>query len=169
MDAGSLGGFIASLFFLVIFFVFLRAGRKASEYVVDKTVDTAFTGARLTKKALTPVVNKTIETLLRTEKAIIKPNTFCETWSLVDFINTHGTSVGIQSHVNKATGELFYTCEVRNPIGKSYSIRFSSSLGNLTSEEVSKRKKSLFVGKTNAGKYYMFDTSFKDWEDVPLE
>lgn len=164
-----LGGLIGAGLFLIVFFVILHAGKKATEVIVDTTVDGISKGISIAKPIISNTVKSTEDTLSKISKGVLKPNTFCEVWTLTDFVCKYGTSVGIESHINNTTGKVFHTCEVRNNLGKTYSIRFTASLGELSAQELKDRKDKLFVGKTNNGRYYMYDKFYKEWEEVNLE
>ena len=165
----ALGVIIGAGLFLVVYFVVLHVGKKATEVIVDTTVDGIAKGVNAVKPVITKTAKATADTFSKINNVVLKPNTFCEVWTLTDFVGKYGTSVGIESHINNTTGKVFHTCEVRNNLGKTYSIRFTSSLGELSAQELKDRKDKLFVGKTNNGRYYMYDKFYKEWEEVNLE
>lgn len=108
------------------------------------------------------------EPLQKTRDFIFKPNFFSEAWSFREFVQLHGPHVGLQSHINRKTQKIFHTLEIYNSEGKTYSVRFSLSLGELNAQQLNDRKDKLYVGKTNNGRYYLYDEYFKEWEDVDL-
>ncbi len=151
----------------LVYFIILRAGNAFIDKSVDVGVDAATKAAKSAKKHLTPVVNSTVESINRAKNAILKPDSFSEVCPLAEFIEIHGPILGLKAHINKE-GILYHTCEVKNTKGKTISINFSDSLGELTASELKARRNELFVGKMNNGKYYLYDSNFKDWEEVTL-
>ena len=112
------------------------------------------------------------QTVADVRQAVSSPNSFLETMSFRDFVMKYGPKVGIASHINKVTGREFHTVEVKDSDGKTVSIRFHSSLGDLSSEQLKNRKDELYVGKRAMDhRWYLYDTHFTEngkWEDVEL-
>lgn len=158
---------ISAIGFLILFVGSYFIGKAILEKTTDVTIDAAFKAADTTKKYGKPVVDKTLQSVEHIKKAIFKPNSFCAAWKFIEFVNMHGPHVGIAGHVTKE-GKLFHTCEISDDEGKTVSVRFSASLGELDNQQIKEMKDRLFVGKTNSGKYYLYDEQFKDWQDVDI-
>lgn len=159
---------IGAFLFLIVFFLVLWLGNKAIDRGIDVASDGMSKAYRGTKKVATPIINNAKVKFDEVKDGIFHPNTFTEVWPFVDYIKQNGAVIGLQSHLNKITGKPFTTCEVRDVNGKTKSIHFSKSLGELSSQQLKDRKDKLFVGKTNNGRLYLFDKYFKEWEDVDL-
>ena len=102
-----------------------------------------------------------------TNDVVFKPNAFAEAWSFGDFIKMFGPKVGLASHINKRTGTEFHTCEISNSEGRTLSIRFDSSLGELNASQFKERKNELWIGRRkDNGCFYLYDINFRDWSDV---
>lgn len=103
--------------------------------------------------------------------ALFSPSSFIETYTFIDFVKLNGSHVGIVTHTNKMTGDKFCTVDIKDSEGKTVSVRFHSSLGELTAEQLKCRKEELFVGKRAIDhRWYLYDTHYKDnsWQDVDL-
>lgn len=111
--------------------------------------------------------------LVRGIKAIIiEPEFFIESYSFIEFVQMKGSKVGKVSHINRLTKKTFYTLEIQDSTGKTTSVRFHSSLGELSVEQLKERKAELFVGKKTLGhRWYLYDKSFneRNWKEVNLE
>ena len=100
------------------------------------------------------------------------PESFTEVFSFVEFVKTNGPTVGLVSHTNSSNGKEFHTLEIKDDSGKTVSVRFHSSLGELNSKELKERKHNLMVGKRISDqRWYLYDKNFEDnsgWEEVDL-
>lgn len=87
-------------------------------------------------------------------------------WSLLEFAKNY-VKMQVGKFVNSNTGEEFKSCMFLKKDGTYDYVGFHSQLGELTSGEISKRKKELKVGLTESGKYVLYD-HIDDWEIVDL-
>lgn len=100
---------------------------------------------------------------------VYKPNSFSEAWLFTSFVKTFGPNIGLASHVNSKTNAMFHTCEICDSKGKTVSVRFDPSLGELTPDQLKERKSELFVGKRkDNNRYYLYDINYREWYDVEL-
>lgn len=129
--------------------------------IIGKIAEVGYHGAKKVSK-------NSKEPLQKIKNVLFKPNTFCSAWTLEDFSNLYGQHAKILSHFNRTTQKVFHTCEIYNDEGKTYSLRFSASLGELSLQELKDRKSKLYVGKTNNGRYYLYDEYYKEWETIDL-
>lgn len=118
------------------------------------------------------ILEKSTEIFKDTKQRITNPDTFTEVFSFIEFVKANGPTVGLASHTNKNTGKEFHTLEIKDDTGKTISVRFHSSLGELSSEQLKERKSELYVGKRNSDlRWYLYDKNYKDtngWEEVDL-
>lgn len=89
-----------------------------------------------------------------------------QSWSLLEFAKNY-VKMQVGKFVNSNTGEEFKSCMFLKKDGTYDYVGFHSQLGELTSGEISKRKKELKVGLTESGKYVLYD-HIDDWEIVDL-
>lgn len=89
-----------------------------------------------------------------------------QSWSLLEFAKNY-VKMKVGTFVNSNTGEEFKSCMFLKKDGTYDYVGFHSQLGELTSAEISKRKKELKVGLTESGKYVLYD-HIDDWEIVDL-
>ena len=89
-----------------------------------------------------------------------------QSWSLLEFAKNY-VKMKVGTFVNSNTGEEFKSCMFLKKDGTYDYVGFHSQLGELTSAEISKRKKELKVGLTESGKYVFYD-HIDDWEIVDL-
>lgn len=89
-----------------------------------------------------------------------------QSWSLLEFAKNY-VKMKVGTFVNSNTGEEFKSCMFLKKDGTYNYVGFHSQLGELTSAEISKRKKELKVGLTESGKYVLYD-HIDDWEIVDL-
>lgn len=89
-----------------------------------------------------------------------------QSWSLLEFAKSY-VKMKIGTFVNSNTGENFKSCMFLKKDGTYDYVGFHSQLGELTSTEISERKKELKVGLTESGKYVLYD-HIDDWEFVDL-
>lgn len=87
-----------------------------------------------------------------------------QSWSLLEFAKNY-VKMQVGKFVNSNTGEEFKSCMFLKKDGTYDYVGFHSQLGELTSGEISKRKKELKVGLTESGKYVLYD-HIDDWEIV---
>lgn len=100
---------------------------------------------------------------------VYKPCAFAEAWTFMSFVKIFGPKIGIASHMNNRTNVIFHTCEVSDSNGRTVSVRFDSSLGELTSKQLKERKMELWVGKRkDNNRYYLYDKNYKEWLDIDL-
>lgn len=86
--------------------------------------------------------------------------------SLLEFAKNY-VKMKVGTFVNSNTGKEFKSCMFLKKDGTYDYVGFHSQLGELTSAEISKRKKELKVGLTESGKYVLYD-HIDDWEIVDL-
>lgn len=79
-----------------------------------------------------------------------------QSWSLLEFAKNY-VKMQVGKFVNSNTGEEFKSCMFLKKDGTYDYVGFHSQLGELTSGEISKRKKELKVGLTESGKYVLYD------------
>nr|DAH58003.1 MAG TPA: hypothetical protein [Caudoviricetes sp.] len=89
-----------------------------------------------------------------------------QSWSLLEFAKNY-VKMQVGNFVNSNTGEEFKSCIFFKEDGSYDYVGFHSQLGELTSAEISERKKKLKVGLTELGKYVLYD-HIEDWENVDL-
>lgn len=89
-----------------------------------------------------------------------------QSWSLLEFAKNY-IKMQVGNFVNSNTGEEFKSCIFFKEDGSYDYVGFHSQLGELTSAEISERKKKLKVGLTELGKYVLYD-HIEDWENVDL-
>lgn len=89
-----------------------------------------------------------------------------QSWSLLEFAKNY-VKMQVGKFVNSNTEEEFKSCMFLKKDGTYDYVGFHSQLGELTSGEISKRKKELKVGLTESGKYVLYD-HIDDWEIVDL-
>lgn len=89
-----------------------------------------------------------------------------QSWSLLEFAKNY-VKMKVGTFVNSNTGEEFKSCMFLKKDGTYDYVGFHSQLGELTSAEISKRKKELKVGLTESGKYVLYD-HIDDWEIIDL-
>lgn len=125
----------------------------------------------LNKKEVPQIVNNSISKTKITpkeEKATpkekIKPEDFIliNEYPLVSFVRNNGGKLQIGQCTDASTGHTYKTCMVSNNENRIY-IKFHPNLGELTSEEISKRKNDLFVGQMKSSKFYLYanNTQFR--------
>ena len=95
-------------------------------------------------------------------------NIFVRTWALLSFTKEFGPRMQRVECLNKETNKTFYRCVFTNPDGNYTWVDFMSYLGEPSAKEISLRKEELKVGKMENGKYYLFDSNMKVWQDVDL-
>lgn len=101
------------------------------------------------------------------EKPVEETNlSILQSWSLLEFAKNY-VKMKVGTFVNSNTGEEFKSCMFLKKDGTYDYVGFHSQLGELTSAEISKRKKELKVGLTESGKYVLYD-HIDDWEIVDL-
>lgn len=97
---------------------------------------------------------------------------FIEVVYFVDFVKNYGPNTAIASHINHKDNSEFSTLEISNEVGRTVSVRFHASLGELSVEKLRSLKENLYVGKDpKDGRWYLFDNNFREtkkWEDVDL-
>lgn len=102
-----------------------------------------------------------VETTNKTSD-IYKPCAFSEAWTFMSFVKIFGPKIGLVSHMNSRTKDIFHTCEISDSDGKTISVRFDPSLGELTSNQLKERKMELWVGKRkDNNRYYLYDKTYK--------
>ena len=74
-----------------------------------------------------------------------------KTWNLTAFSREFG-NMKVEEYVNNDTGELFHSCVFTNGYTRTF-VNFSSKLGELTKEEISKEEDNLVVVQLPNGKY----------------
>ena len=74
-----------------------------------------------------------------------------KTWSLCAFAKEFG-KMKVEEYVNSDTGEPFHSCVFTNGYTRTF-VNFSSKLGELTKEEISKEEDNLVVVQLPSGKY----------------
>nr|DAJ98349.1 MAG TPA: hypothetical protein [Crassvirales sp.] len=89
-----------------------------------------------------------------------------QSWSLLEFAKNY-VKMKVGTFVNSNTGEEFKSCMFLKKDGTYDYVGFHSQLGELTSAEISERKKELKVGLTESGKYILYN-HINDWEIVDL-
>ena len=89
-----------------------------------------------------------------------------QSWSLLEFAKNY-VKMQVGDFVNSNTEEEFKSCMFLKEDGSYDYVKFHSQLGELSSAEISKRKKELKVGLTQSGKYVLYD-HIDDWEIVDL-
>lgn len=93
---------------------------------------------------------------------------FIENWSLIDFAREYGPRMQVGKFTNKDTGKSYQACVFIQRDGTQTYVNFFSELGELTPDEISKRKNELKVGFTASNKLYLHDEDVNMWEDVKL-
>lgn len=93
---------------------------------------------------------------LNDREDVYKPNLFSEAWPFVKFVDLYGPKIEIATRVDNKTNKSFKTCDISDTKGKTISIRFDYSLGELSPEQIQSRKDNLFVIKTY-GIYYLVE------------
>lgn len=125
----------------------------------------------LNKKEVQQVVNNPISKTIiipKEEKGVlnkkITPENFIliKGYPLVSFVKNNGGKLQIGQCTDTNTGHTYKACIVSNNKNRIY-IKFHPKLGELTSEEISKRKDDLFVGQLKSNKFYLYanDTQFR--------
>ena len=98
---------------------------------------------------------------------------FSETYTCKEFMILKGPKACLQRHKNRKTVEPFQTLEVEDGSGHITSVRFSSSLGELTLEQISSRQDELYVGyRGDLNAWYLYDAHYAgrtEWEAVDLD
>lgn len=89
-----------------------------------------------------------------------------QSWSFLEFAKNY-VKMKVGNFVNSNTGEEFKSCMFIKKDGSYDYVGFHSQLGELTSAEISERKKELKVGLTESGKYILYN-HIDDWEIVDL-
>ena len=113
--------------------------------------------------ALTKVITKKNK-ITGESKEVLVYDTFSGAWHFTDFVNNNGPKLEIALHRNDRTKEEYKTLEVINSNGNSISIRFHSSLGELTSSQIKDRKNELWVVKRKDNNlYYLIDNNYEEW------
>lgn len=101
------------------------------------------------------------------EKSPEETNTsILQSWSLLEFAKNY-VKMQVGTFINSNTGEEFKSCMFIKKDGTYDYVGFHSQLGELTPDEISKRKKELKVGLTESRKYVLYD-HINDWEIVNL-
>lgn len=90
-----------------------------------------------------------------------------KSWSLVGFAREHG-KLQIGDFVNGETGEPFKSCIFTNQEGKRTFASFSSKMGELSPETISRDKESLQVVQLESGNYSLCKKGTNSWVDVDL-
>ena len=92
-----------------------------------------------------------------------------DTMPLEMFIGKHGSKVGLSSHTNEKTREVFHTLDIISDTGRTISVLFVSTLRDMTIEEIKQRKSELWVGRNRFNnRYYLCDDAFMGWKNVNL-
>lgn len=101
------------------------------------------------------------------EKPVEETNSsILQSWSLLEFAKNY-VKMKVGTFVNSNTGEEFKSCMFLKKDGTYDYVGFHSQLGELTSAEISERKKELKVGLTESGKYILYN-HIDDWEIIDL-
>lgn len=93
-----------------------------------------------------------------------KPTQQLVSWSLSDFINEFG-KMKVGEFINRETGDNFQSCVFTKGHIRTY-VAFSSKLGVLTSEEISKMKEQLIVVQLPSGRYSLTKVKKSTLKDV---
>lgn len=91
---------------------------------------------------------------------------FKECWLYTDFIKKFGNIKEIRTFINSNTEKPFKSCIINTKDKSRLYLNFSSSLGELTLSEITKRKEELKVGLTPCGNYKLYDDSIPEWETI---
>lgn len=106
-------------------------------------------------------------------KSTYKPDDFSEAWRFCTFMKFFGPKIQRASHTNGETQAVFHTLEISDYTGKTVSVRFSSYLGELSTEELRERKDELFIGKRKDNhRWYLYDKNYvrrEPWECINIE
>ena len=90
-------------------------------------------------------------------------------WSLISFARSHG-KMQVAPFSNGETGETFQSCVFTNPSNNTRTfVSFSSKLGELTPQEISKRQHDLQVVELESGNYKLCEVGNSSWQDVALD
>lgn len=87
-------------------------------------------------------------------------------WPLLVFAQSHG-KMKYGKCKNHSTGETFIACAFIQNNNTIY-VYFSKSLGILTIKEIQERKHDLKVIRSSAGKYYLFQKDYPEYEKVDI-
>ena len=160
-EVGEDGMMIVS-FLLSIIFVFCIIGYQYSKYRFCFSSEGLFGN----------FPNKSKQLYSEIQEMLVHPQSFKESYPFVEFVKANGPHIGRVSHTNNSTGKTFYTLEIRDDNGKTVSVRFHSSLGELSAEQLRERKGELYVGKRNIDhRWYLYDAAFREsgkWDSVDL-
>ena len=91
---------------------------------------------------------------------------FKECWLFTDFMKQHGKIIEIKEFTNNCTGKKFKTCIFKESNGNRQYLSFTTSLGELTIDEIYRKKNELKVGLTYRNNYKLFNDSIEEWETV---
>lgn len=98
-----------------------------------------------------------------TEK-VIQYDTFFDAWEFNKFLDINGPHVEKVWHKNTRTNKEYCTLNVTNSSGKTFSIRFHPTLGELAASDIKERKNELFVVKRkDNNEYYLIGSNYKEW------
>lgn len=101
-----------------------------------------------------------------TSPASLPSSLFCENWQLLAFALKFGPTmqVGI---CHDSNDNPFHTIRFIKPDGTVTYVYFFSQLGVLSPSEISRRKHSLWIGRNENNRYYLYD-EVREWEEVNL-
>lgn len=164
-----IGFVVVVICFIAFLYYILVIGNIIINGTTEIVVDTVDKGIDKSKKAVKSP--KTSKALSDIKAHVFKPASFIESFHFIDFVQEHGKNIRLYSHVNGVTGKLFHTLEITDDNGKTTSVRFHASLGELSAEELKSKKDKLFVGKRALDRrWYLYDINYNDnsWEEVDL-
>lgn len=94
-------------------------------------------------------------------------STFIQSWTLIDFAREFGPKMQVGVFYS-ISGKPYHKCVFIKPDGTKTYVNFFSQLGELTSQEISKRKEELSVGLNIFNKYYLCDKKVNKCESIDL-
>ena len=111
-----------------------------------------------------PIISDKEYYISEEQKSIFKKN-----WTLKDFKKEFGNEINIKECHNHTTFEEYRCCIfIKGFFSKEKTwVRFASSLGELSIEEISNREKELMVGFTGRN-YVLYDKNISKWETIDL-
>lgn len=91
-----------------------------------------------------------------------------QSWSLMDFARKFDKMKVTNELTNSQTGETFKSCAFIGAGGAVTLVGFSSSLGELTPQQIASMKDELQVVELESGNYKLCKSGADSWQDVDL-
>ena len=90
-----------------------------------------------------------------------------DSWSLLSFARSHG-QMKLASFINKETGEPFKSCAFVDNTGAVTLVGFSANLGELSPQEIVRKKNELQVVQLESGTYKLCAQGGDSWSTIDL-